>query len=370
MEIRLRHWLLALLFSVLVHGCLMAWSPEWPKAARTSSPEKAEAALEGPKEAPASVRVLLSERVPEIVPVGIAMASPLRSEETPLGVSEGLLLPQEKDLPLSTLPIKESTPVKPSKPQAAETRDVHRVRGLFPESLETPLPLAEGLLPASSARRPLAPKTLFAEDRVIPKVAASKTTGPPVKPRSSLREGAELSPLRSEGVKSPLADAPREGEAVVVPGVPQLVSEASLQESASAPQQEVAPLVSEEVRAKTPKRAAIEPPVIASKPVPDPREQKAVLTNYFSQLKTRLERYRRYPRLAQQRRQEGTVLLRFVVNRKGEIVSSRIVKPSGHQLLDQEVQRMLQQASPLPPLPPEILQPRLELVVPISFRLQ
>lgn len=89
--------------------------------------------------------------------------------------------------------------------------------------------------------------------------------------------------------------------------------------------------------------------------------------DYLSMLSAWLERHKQYPARAQRRRQEGTVYLRFVVDRKGEVLSYQVERTSGYALLDREVEKMIRRASLLPPMPNELLQSRLELVVPVSF---
>ena len=83
-----------------------------------------------------------------------------------------------------------------------------------------------------------------------------------------------------------------------------------------------------------------------------------------------LERAKRYPRDAQLRREQGTVYLRFRMDRAGRVLSAGIDRSSGFPDLDAEVLDMIQRAQPLPPIPPEIAQAQLELVVPVRFFLR
>lgn len=92
--------------------------------------------------------------------------------------------------------------------------------------------------------------------------------------------------------------------------------------------------------------------------------------DYFALLSAWLERYKHYPSRAQRRRQEGTVLLRFVVDRNGKVLSYRIERTSGHVLLDREVEKLIRRAAPLPAMPEELTLSRLELVVPVSFAMR
>ncbi|NGP52424.1 energy transducer TonB, partial [Thioalkalivibrio sp. XN8] len=83
-----------------------------------------------------------------------------------------------------------------------------------------------------------------------------------------------------------------------------------------------------------------------------------------------LERHKHYPRRARLRRQEGTVLLYFVVDRAGTVLEYRLEQSSSYPVLDQEVLAMIERAQPLPPMPDELGQERLELIVPVEFFLR
>jgi protein TonB len=81
----------------------------------------------------------------------------------------------------------------------------------------------------------------------------------------------------------------------------------------------------------------------------------------------RLEQFKRYPALAQSRGQQGVVWLRFTMDRDGKVLSARIDKSSGHDLLDQETLALIRRAQPLPRPPPDVPGATLELVTPIEF---
>jgi protein TonB len=92
--------------------------------------------------------------------------------------------------------------------------------------------------------------------------------------------------------------------------------------------------------------------------------------DYAAVLRAWLEKHKEYPRRAQRRRQEGMALLHFVMDRDGRVLDYRIQESSGHALLDREVERMIERAQPLPEMPAEMQQARLELVVPVQFLLR
>lgn len=91
--------------------------------------------------------------------------------------------------------------------------------------------------------------------------------------------------------------------------------------------------------------------------------------DYMARLSAWLEKHKQYPRRAQRRRQEGTALLQFVIDREGRVIEYRIRESSGHEILDEEVAAMIERAQPLPGFPDDMPRARLELVVPIQFLL-
>jgi protein TonB len=82
-----------------------------------------------------------------------------------------------------------------------------------------------------------------------------------------------------------------------------------------------------------------------------------------------IARFKHYPVTAQRRGDEGVALMRFMVDRAGNVSSVALVRSSGHADLDQEAQSWIQRAQPLPAPPPEITQSRIELVIPLRFTL-
>jgi periplasmic protein TonB len=62
-----------------------------------------------------------------------------------------------------------------------------------------------------------------------------------------------------------------------------------------------------------------------------------------------LQRFKRYPSSA--RGAQGTVVVRFVLNREGAVTESAVTKSSGDEVLDREALEILRRASPFPPFP-------------------
>lgn len=92
--------------------------------------------------------------------------------------------------------------------------------------------------------------------------------------------------------------------------------------------------------------------------------------SYRKQLGAWLQKHKRYPRRARRLRQEGTVVLHFVMARDGTVLSWEIRRSSGHKLLDEAVAQLIRSANPLPALPANVHMQRLVLDVPIRFHLR
>src|SRR5262249_34959701 len=124
--------------------------------------------------------------------------------------------------------------------------------------------------------------------------------------------------------------------------------------------------------------AAQAPPAVASLPpssAPPSASQAsassspAARSSWQAQLVAWLEKYKRYPRVAQEQRQQRVVHLRFTIEREGKVLTSEINKSSGFELLDNEVLALIQRAQPVPAPPPEVPGNRIEMLVPVSFSL-
>ena len=91
--------------------------------------------------------------------------------------------------------------------------------------------------------------------------------------------------------------------------------------------------------------------------------------NYFNELKRWLDKHKDYPTEAKQQKQEGTVMVRFTINRAGEISSASIKRSAGYALLDQAALDLLKKASPVPAMPDSISKDSLNIAIPIEYAL-
>ncbi|WP_186369490.1 energy transducer TonB family protein [Yersinia bercovieri] len=93
--------------------------------------------------------------------------------------------------------------------------------------------------------------------------------------------------------------------------------------------------------------------------------------NWRSHLQGHLMGFKRYPPIARKQRQQGTAMIRFVVNREGYVLSSQLIKSSGVAILDREALALIKRAQPLPKPPTELLSHgQITLELPIGFDLK
>lgn len=107
----------------------------------------------------------------------------------------------------------------------------------------------------------------------------------------------------------------------------------------------------------------------APPPAPAPRAV-AVPASWTARLFAHIARHKRYPPEAEQRRQQGTSLVRLVIDHAGNVLSARLEQSSGHALLDAEALDVVRRSAPLPALPEDIAAPTVEIFLPVGFRLR
>jgi protein TonB len=95
----------------------------------------------------------------------------------------------------------------------------------------------------------------------------------------------------------------------------------------------------------------------------------AAKSRYASEILAWLHRNKRYPSQARRSGQQGSVTVRFTLDRMGRVLSSSVVRSSGHSILDGEARALLRRGR-MPPMPAAMQQSRLTITVPIRFQLQ
>ena len=191
----------------------------------------------------------------------------------------------------------------------------------------------------------LAPSVAATDDRAETQVNDSEEVPPPVD--QPVQEIIEPEPVRQQKPPVPQTDKPVEPQT-------QTAAPQTAPASAAAP----ANAVSSAVGVST--GSAQGSAGIASE---------NAIASYKALIADRMARYKRYPRTAQRRRQEGVASLQFTVQRDGTVTAHKIIRSAGFRVLDREVENTLARAAPFPPFPPDLAQESLDVVVPIRFEL-
>jgi len=80
-------------------------------------------------------------------------------------------------------------------------------------------------------------------------------------------------------------------------------------------------------------------------------------SRYYAQVYATIAAEQHYPKKARLRREEGSVKVRFGIDRTGSILDVEIVSSSGHRTLDSAVRRLFRQVGAFAPPPPEMEAP-------------
>jgi protein TonB len=84
---------------------------------------------------------------------------------------------------------------------------------------------------------------------------------------------------------------------------------------------------------------------------------------YLGSVRKSIERNKVNPRS----KISGTVMIRFTVGPKGDVLSREITQSSGSKILDDAAMAALDRAAPFPPMPDEIARGNIEVQVPFRF---
>ena len=141
-------------------------------------------------------------------------------------------------------------------------------------------------------------------------------------------------------------------------------------------QKKITPIIDKNaisVAQPTPKEVAPAPPEETVSKIPNivPQEQLTQhLESYSSLLANAIAKYKQYPKIAQMRGWQGTVIADLEIDSKGTVISIKIKKSSTYEVLDNEALEMIRKASPFPAPPESLRGKNFNVLVPISFKLE
>ena len=111
--------------------------------------------------------------------------------------------------------------------------------------------------------------------------------------------------------------------------------------------------------------------VVSKIPNVVPQEQVTQsIESYSSLLANAIAKYKQYPKIAQMRGWQGTVIADLEIDSKGSVISVKIKKSSTYEVLDNEALEMIKKASPFPAPPDNLRGKNFNVLVPISFKLE
>ena len=92
-----------------------------------------------------------------------------------------------------------------------------------------------------------------------------------------------------------------------------------------------------------------------------------VLRQYCGEVKRKIEKEKKYPRLAERNGYEGKVEIKFKILADGQVENVEIVNSSGYDVLDNEAVRAIRAAAPYSLIPEALAQTYLWIKVPLVF---
>lgn len=97
----------------------------------------------------------------------------------------------------------------------------------------------------------------------------------------------------------------------------------------------------------------------------------SALDGYRHAVRMRIDRAKRYPQIAQQRRIEGTAVVAFRISSTGKLIAGpELVKSSGYSLIDKASLRAVRRGAPYPKYPGEADPAGHAFEVPVRFHLR
>lgn len=216
--------------------------------------------------------------------------------------------------------------------------------------------------------------TVVAHLAIISSVALWYARAPVVEPQMIPAIAVSLAPVQSSSPEvhdQDLPVGPNTQQAVAVPQEPPKTEEKPADTPVEPPAHadaEVTLPKAEEHKEKPTPQAVVPAPETTAVPTGDRVGQQfteAASNAYDARVVGHLKRFVRYPMEA--RGASGTVVVKFELNRAGEVIGSEVKKSSGNRLLDHAAIETLQRASPFPAFPAAKPEGQESYLAPVEF---
>jgi protein TonB len=292
--------------------------------------------------------------------LGIAFIAALLLHGTALAAltlwhsKESVTPPGEQEITIDLAPaMQEAVSVAPQEMSAVESPPVET----------EPLPVEPETLEAQPPEEPVEDQpqgvTALEEPPQVTEVAPVEAV--PAEPATPETEAVVALPPPETVVAKPLEEKPAPKPEKKPPPKP---VERKPVERKPTPRREVAQLQQPPSQARQGQASASRENMGGSAASADPN----ALSRYRASLNAALKRRLRYPSIAQSQGIRGTAHVRFTLDRSGTIVSSSIVRSSGHPALDQAALAAASPGATLLPVPDFIPQP--VFIIPLGFDLR
>jgi periplasmic protein TonB len=186
-------------------------------------------------------------------------------------------------------------------------------------------------------------------------------------PERTQEEKKETSPLKVDVAQAPDPEV----SLPQVPEAPETNQEEQkrTEQETNRQQQQPSEAAPESAPTAAPQAAAVRAPEVTTT-AGAPVEDSAVLVSWRARLAAHVERFKRYPAEAMERRMHGTALVRFTINRAGAVIAAHLVGRSGVEALDRESLSLISRAAPLPVAPANVAGTHFTFTVPVRFHPQ
>ena len=190
---------------------------------------------------------------------------------------------------------------------------------------------------------------------------------PPPEPTPPSENEPEPEPTPPEPVKPLIKPKPTPKPIIQPSPLPTDIPDEPAPIAPPAPQTEV---IAVAPNPDTPPSPTPPAPVVNKPVVPSQTEIDDANSRYGNTLWSAISKYKKYPRIAQQRGWQGEVIVELSLDGNGKLKSKKILQSSGYESLDNQALEMVEKALPFPNPPEALRGSNFTIKVPIPFKLE